>query len=149
MTPRRIAGKTSVRSRMRIARKRLKEANDAMRLNNYDNTCNRSYYAVFEATHAMLSAKGIDEPNSHKGLRIKFDDEIVNKGLFDKNTAEFYTLAEDNRNLADYVETDVSKERADESLSMVTDYISTVSTSLRRIRRARERENSPDFGIAD
>ncbi len=67
---------------MRIARDRLKDANEAMNSNRYNNVCNRSYYAVFESMHAMLAAKGIEEPTKHRGLSHKFRVEIVNKGLF-------------------------------------------------------------------
>lgn len=149
MTPRRQAGKTSVQSRMRVAGYRLKEANDAMLSHNYDNTCNRCYYAVFEATHAMLAARGVDEPKSHSGLRIEFDKKIVSGNLFNKDTARFLAVIEDNRNLADYLETDVSKERAESSLSMATEFISAANTSFRLIHRVRTKDQSQDFSITD
>ena len=142
MTPRRVAGKTSPRARMRVARKRLKEAADAMDNNNYDAVCNRCYYAVFEAAHALLAAKGIEQPATHKGINHQFNTEIVNKGLFDKETAKHFSTIETSRNLADYTETNVGKNRAEDSLSLAGEFLSVTSASFRRIRRAREREAS-------
>ncbi len=128
---------------MRIARDRLKDANEAMNSNRYDTVCNRCYYAVFETAHAMLAAKGIEEPKTHRGLNIMLNREIVNKGLFDKEVAEHFSTVEDNRYLADYKMADVGIDRANKSLSQATTFVNTATKSLRKIHRAKEKETGP------
>ncbi len=128
---------------MRVARERLGEANLLMNGKFYNGVCNRSYYAVFESTTAMLAAKGIEEPKTHRGLNIMLNREIVNKGLFDKEVAEHFSTVEDNRYLADYKMADVGIDRANKSLSQATTFVNTATKSLRKIHRAKEKETGP------
>ncbi len=135
---------------MRRARQRLEAANNAMNTNDYDTACNRCYFAVFESTHAMLAAKGIEPSKTHKGLNIKFNREIVNKGLFDKKVAEHFSTVEDNRYLADYKlddynPTNVGVELANKSLSQATTFVNTATKSLRKIHRAKVKETGPSL----
>ncbi len=133
---------------MHRARERLGAANLLMNGKFYNDVCNRSYYAVFESTHAMLAAKGIEPPGTHRGLKILFDREIVNKGLFDKKVAKHFHPTKVNRLLADYKldgykMTSVGIEHANKSLSQATTFVNTATKSLRKIHRAKEKETGP------
>lgn len=125
---------------MNAARRCLKESNDAMVNHNYHNVCNRAYYAVFNAAHAALAKKGVSAPKKHAGLIHQFNFHIRHAGLFDTDISKFLSRTQDNRHSADYVSDGIDKDTAIESLSMATDFVSEVSTRLRQIGRARNRE---------
>ncbi len=130
---------------MRVAREILGEANVSMNGNSYRGVCNRSYYAVFHTAHAMLAAKGIEPPETHKGLNIQFSREIVNKGLFDKKVAKHFHTLKISRRFADYKTADVGIDRANKSLSQATTFVNTATKSLRKIHRAKEKETGPSL----
>ena len=62
---------------------------------------NRSYYAMFYATLALLQ-KISKAPSKHSGVISLFDKEFVMKGIFDKTLSKDFHRAFELRQSADY-----------------------------------------------
>ncbi|MDR1820605.1 MAG: HEPN domain-containing protein [Methanobrevibacter sp.] len=67
----------------------------------YNASINRSYYAVFYATTALLSKKGIST-KKHSSTIQQFGIEYVVKEKFDKEIAKILSALEEDREDADY-----------------------------------------------
>ncbi len=67
----------------------------------FESTVNRIYYAMFYAVNALLITKGLSSAK-HSGVRAFFNQEIVNKGLVEKELGKFYSYMFDQRQKGDY-----------------------------------------------
>ncbi len=98
--------------------------------NEHDAACNRAYYAVFEASHAALSALGVPEPKTHRGLNSQFQYHVVKTNLVDPDAGGLLSKIEDNRLLADYVEDVIPEHKAREAVDMAVKFVETVDSRL-------------------
>ena len=82
----------------------------------YADSINRSYYAVFYATKALLLKKGIDT-NKHSGLIHQFGLAYIINDNFNKNTGKILSRLEEDRVHADYdMSIPTTKEKAEKDL---------------------------------
>lgn len=88
---------------MERSRECLEEAQLMLENDKHYGTCNRAYYAVFEASRAILAAVGISPSKTHRGLSKLFYEHIVKQGLIDKETANILKKTEQLRIKADYL----------------------------------------------
>jgi len=90
----------------------IEESKLALDNEKYNLSINRSYYAVFYATKALLIKKGF-ETKKHSGTIQKFGLEYVINGNFDNEIAKVLKNLENNRTEADYdIHMNFSKEDA-------------------------------------
>ncbi len=81
----------------------------------YDGTCNRAYYAMYNATRAALIAIGEEQAagaKTHHGLHTSFAGLLVKPGLLPKSLGTQLTNVERRRLIADYVGDGTSAEDA-------------------------------------
>lgn len=67
----------------------------------WNSSINRLYYASFYAVSALLYYHSI-EAKTHKGVRIKFMNEFIKTGLFDKEYGKLFSDLYDWRQEGDY-----------------------------------------------
>ncbi len=67
----------------------------------WNSSINRLYYACFYAVSALLYYHAI-EAKTHKGVRIKFMNEFIKTGLFDKEYGKLFSDLFDWRQEGDY-----------------------------------------------
>ena len=96
--------------------------------------CNRSYYAVFDATRAALESVGVDTRRieSHKTLHDQFYLKVVQEqgNEIDRQTAKAFTRTQQLRKLADYKGGRPSGEQALESVEKAHEFITGVKNKL-------------------
>ena len=124
--------KANVRAHLRNAHERLEDAKGMLSLSRYAGTVNRTYYVMFEAASAMLSAADM-ELDTHYGVKIKFGELFVKTGRVDPKFGRYFSRALDLREDADYaldsraeVPRDVAEEqlrKASEFLEMAEEYL--------------------------
>lgn len=91
---------------------------------------NRSYYAMFYATLALLQKIG-RVPSRHTGVISLFDTEFVLKGVFPKELSKDFHKAFELRQVSDYkVIEPSSPEKAKEALNNAVRFVDTVKEYL-------------------
>ena len=87
---------------MERAFKRLEVARLNLASGYPDDSCNRSYYATFEAASAALAVLGISPPKTHRGVAKLFQQHVVKPGRVDTKTGAVISRIERLRLIADY-----------------------------------------------
>lgn len=81
-----------------------------------DGACNRAYYAMFDAAHAILFALGVEvlaaPIKTHNGLLAKFGQEVVLKGHLPAAFGEDLNAVQRFRQIADYSGDPVAETKA-------------------------------------
>ena len=91
---------------------------------------NRSYYAMFYATIALLAIRSLTT-SKHSGVIALFDRDFVKTGLFDKTLSRWLHEAFDLRLRADYREMfQVSPDRARAVLEHASGFVSEVQEQI-------------------
>jgi uncharacterized protein (UPF0332 family) len=87
----------------RLQKAKTLQAQSELLLNNaqYDGSINRSYYAIFNATRALLALLRLDSQR-HSGVISYFDRYFVKTGVFEKQYSKFAHTAFDTRQDNDY-----------------------------------------------
>jgi uncharacterized protein (UPF0332 family) len=67
-----------------------------------DGSCNRAYYAMFDAARAALMASGFEVGKTHKGILNAFSDRLIKNGSIPRETGRLLKHAEAYRYVADY-----------------------------------------------
>ena len=96
----------------------------------WNSAINRAYYACFYAVSALLYSNSI-EAKTHKGIRIKFMNEFIKTGIFDKNIGKLYSDLFDLRQEGDYSDFVAFKkdltlsliEKSEELVSLIDAYL--------------------------
>lgn len=70
--------------------------------NDTDGSCNRAYYAMFDAARAALLTIDLDAGKTHRGVLNLFSEHFVKSGLLPKETGRLLKQAETFRCVADY-----------------------------------------------
>ena len=96
----------------------------------YNSSISLSYYAMFEATNALLKKKGLFS-KTHEGTQVLFYKEYVKKGLFDANTASLLSKCQSDRKKADYdIEIDFPEQKARWNIDIAKDFLKEVEKLL-------------------
>lgn len=78
------------------------EASKIMLENNlFSQSLNRSYYSIFHAVRSLLAFDQFDS-KKHSGIIAYFNQNFINKGIFDKELSKILMGAERIRNKSDY-----------------------------------------------
>ena len=95
-----------------------------------DGTCNRAYYAMFDASRAALIASGFEEiaitTKTHSGLISAFSLHLVKTDRLPKKLGQSFNKVEDIRLMADYLGTAVDLEQAAWSLEQAEIFIEVI-----------------------
>ena len=87
--------------RLEKAKKDLSDAKKTLELEMYDTAANRSYYAIFHATRAVLALDGQDYKR-HSGVISSFQKDYIKTEIFDKQMSNIIKNAFDMRTESDY-----------------------------------------------
>jgi len=115
----------NVRAHLRKAHERLEDAKGMLSLSRYAGTVNRTYYAMFEAASAMLSAADM-ELDTHYGVKIKFGELFVKTGRVDPKFGRYLSRALDLREDADYAldsRAEVPRDVAEEQVRKASEFL--------------------------
>jgi len=100
---------------------------------NCRSSVNRSYYAMFYATLALLAIRSLTT-SKHSGVIALFDRDFVKTGLFDKTLSRWLHEAFDLRLRADYREMfQVSPDRAKAVLEHARGFVSKVQEQIDKL----------------
>ena len=111
---------------MQRAFKRLEVARLNLASGYPDDSCNRSYYATFEAASAALAVLGISPPKTHKGVAKLFQQHVVKPGRVDTRTGAVISRIERLRLIADYEGTPLEMEQAHDALQQAEKFVELV-----------------------
>ncbi len=123
------AGELMIKARRALASSQLLLAEkDA------DGTCNRAYYAMFDASRAALIASNFEEiaitTKTHSGLISAFSLHMVKTGLLPKELGRSFNKVEDIRLMADYLGTAIDIEQATWSLQQAKVFIEVIEEKI-------------------
>ena len=115
---------------MQRAFKRLEVARLNLASGYPDDSCNRSYYAMFEAASAALAVLGISPPKTHKGVAKLFQQHVVKPGRVDTNMGAVISRIERLRLIADYEGVPIEMEQAHDALQQAEKFVEMVREEL-------------------
>ena len=115
---------------MERAFKRLEVARLNLASGYPDDSCNRSYYATFEAAGAALAVLGISPPKTHKGVAKLFQQHVVKPGRIDTNMGAVVSRIERLRLIADYEGVPIEMEQAHDALQQAEKFVEVVRAEL-------------------
>jgi len=92
-----------VKSRIKLAKEKLKAAQNLFQKKFYRDCISRCYYAMYHTAKAMLVLKGKD-PYTHKGVKILLSQELVKGKILQKDIYNLFVMAKERREDADYRE---------------------------------------------
>ena len=115
---------------MERAFKRLEVARLNLASGYPDDSCNRSYYATFEAASAALAVLGISPPKTHKGVAKLFQQHVVKPGRVDTKTGAVISRIERLRLIADYEGVPIEMEQAHDALQQAEKFVEVVRAEL-------------------
>ena len=95
-----------------------------------DGSCNRAYYAMFDAARAALLAAGHDVGKTHRGVLNAFNDRLVKGGPMPKEAGRLLKHAEAFRYVADYSDNAVELTDAREMVEQAETFIAAVRTAF-------------------
>lgn len=95
-----------------------------------DTASNRLYYACFRAAQAALVSVGVEPPKTHKGTRMLFRKHLVDTGRVHESVGATLDKMEEYRLLADYSETNTTKDEVLAALQHVDVFLDTIRTEL-------------------
>ena len=111
---------------MERAFKRLEVARLNLASGYPDDSCNRSYYATFEAASAALAVLGISPPRTHKGVAKLFQQHVVKPGRVDTKTGAVISRIERLRLIADYEGMPIEMEQAHDALQQAEKFVEVI-----------------------
>ena len=115
---------------MERAFKRLEVARLNLASGYPDDSCNRSYYATFEAASAALAVLGISPPKTHKGAAKLFQQHVAKPGRVDTMTGAVLGRIERLRLIADYEGVPIEMEQAHDALQQAEKFVEVVQAEL-------------------
>ena len=111
---------------MERAFKRLEVARLNLASGYPDDSCNRSYYATFEAASTALAVLGISPPRTHKGVAKLFQQHVVKPGRVDTKTGAVISRIERLRLIADYEGVPIEMEQAHDALRQAEKFVEVI-----------------------
>jgi len=116
--------------RLDRAKEILIESKDSLKKGYYKLSTNRSYYAMFSATKALLALKELDS-SRHSGVISLFNRYIIKTGLFPKELSKLLPKAKDIREDADYGDfVEISKLDAENQLKSAEKFVNQATKTM-------------------
>lgn len=97
-----------------------------------DAAANRCYYAVFYASWAMFTARGLEKPKTHSGLITEFGKRFVKDGPFDRELGATLGKLESLRSYADYSLIPTPREKVELALKAANAFLSAIEDEIRK-----------------
>ena len=122
-------------SKLRIEKseKTIKDANILLKSGSYFGSINRSYYAVFYATRALLALKELDSPK-HSGIISLFNLHFVKEGIVSKDIGKILNELFEIRSESDYEDERIfSKEEAENVLILSNTFLTGIKQVLEKL----------------
>lgn len=126
--------KEYVRKCLELADEFLEDAKLSLKHLRLRSAVNNAYYAMFHASQAILAAKGLSPPKTHKGLRELLGREFIKTGLLEKNLGKDFSKAFEMRQASTYdvfatyseEEVKIIVERAEQFISRIKKLLKTL-----------------------
>ncbi|MEI2769723.1 MAG: HEPN domain-containing protein [Candidatus Competibacter sp.] len=117
------------------ARRALASARLLLENGDIEGSCNRAYYAMFDAAHAALlrHQPGINpaETRTHNGLITAFGKHLIKTGLMTPELGRVLNQVERIRLLADYTGEEIEPDKAAWAVEQATVFVETIQNSIR------------------
>ena len=117
------------------ARRALASARLLLENGDIEGSCNRAYYAMFDAAHAALlrHQPGINpaETRTHNGLITAFGKHLIKTGLMTPVLGRVLNQVEQIRLLADYTGEEIEPDKAAWAVEQATVFVETIQNSIR------------------
>ena len=121
---------TLSKTRLNIAKERIRFADDILKLGDYKTVANRSYYAIFSAMRAVLALDGFDS-KKHSGIIAEFRKNYLKTEKLPKMLSPTIDALVEIRQGSDYDDFYiVSKEEVSEQLENAKIFIAEVENYL-------------------
>lgn len=125
-------GTAQVRLYLENAREMVEVAQVMLDNDFYSSAINRSYYAIFYATNALLITQEVSN-KKHSGVLSDFRRLFVKTGIMDSSLSRIYGKAFEDRNEGDYdLEAQLSKEDAQTNLTGAKQFVEEAEKWLRK-----------------
>lgn len=116
--------------RLDRARQHLKSARDLLANEDFSDSVSRSYYAIFQATRALLALEGL-ESRKHSGVVSLFNRHFMKPGKLDRQLGIILKDAWRSREIADYSDlAEFTREQAAARAQDAEVFIQTVEAFL-------------------
>ena len=123
-----------IKSLIERAKKYLKSAKILLKVEDYESSVSRTYYAMFHSAQAMLLTKNLSF-SSHKGVISAFGEHFVKTGIFSRELGRELNRALEKRQISDYAYTFViSREEAEEILENGKKFVEKIVQHLEEKR---------------
>lgn len=112
----------------------LVSADTLLRECDSEGSCNRSYYAMFNAARAALMLIGapaeVTEGKTHNGLHSSFNQYLVKPGHLPQTFGAEFRRAERLRQISDYLGDPIDPEKAMETLNHAREFVHKIKNDL-------------------
>lgn len=112
----------------------LRSARILLEIGDFEGTCNRAYYAMFDAAKAALVAAGSHAPGrtpkTHSGLMHAFGESIIKARRLPEETGRHFKLAERLRLAADYQEAPIAAQDVVDLMKNAEAFVAAVRGTL-------------------
>lgn len=117
------------------ARRALASARLLLENGDIEGSCNRAYYAMFDAAHAALlrHQPGINpaETRTHNGLITAFGKHLIKTGLMTPELGRVLNQVEQIRLLVDYTGEEIEPDKAAWAVEQASVFVETIQNSIR------------------
>ena len=118
-------------SLIKRAKKYIHSAGELIKLEDFESSVSRAYYAMFFCAEAVLLNKGLAF-STHKGVISTFGKEFVKTTIFPREMGRMLNKAFGKRQLSDYEYTFViKKEEAEEILDGAVNFLKEIEKYLK------------------
>ncbi len=118
------------RYRLQKARDELESSEIMLQNTKFSQSINRSYYAIFHATRALLALDKFDA-RKHSGVIAYFNQHYIKTEKIERKFGKILILAENIRIKSDYDDFYIaSKQQAEEQLSNAREFIERIETYI-------------------
>ena len=117
-------------ARLKRSKQHLKSARDLLGNDDFADSVSRSYYAIFQATRALLALEGT-ESRKHSGVISLFNQHFVKTRKVDRQLGVILKDARRSREMADYTElAEFSREDAEGQITDAEFFIREVENFI-------------------
>lgn len=133
-----MTGPVTAGSYMQKADRALGAARLLLANNDTEGACNRAYYAMFDATHAALWAKAVQQPGevirTYGGLASVFAQEFVKTGMVSVEQGRALGRVQKTRLLADDTTEPPAVPDAQEAIALAEVFVEAMRSLIAQIR---------------
>lgn len=121
--------------RMEKAQACLKDARTLLDTGSMDSSVNRSYYAILNATRALLALRGFDA-RTHEGAKTLLSREYIRTGLLPRQLGEAFRSVQARRMDSDYGDyLDIGQSEAEDSLESAQTFVDAVRKVMSELEK--------------